>query len=56
MFTRMSSEGGLARCSACGAVVDASDEGRRIHLSWHRALDHTVIDLVALESLESVSA
>jgi len=34
----------LARCGECGAVVDASEDGRRIHTQWHASED-LLIDL-----------
>jgi hypothetical protein len=41
----------LARCGECGAVVDASEDGRRLHTEWHAELGpQPVIDLTELEA------
>jgi len=52
MFSQVSTAARLARCSSCGAVVDASDDGRRIHLRWHEAHEGSgIIDLRALDEV-----
>jgi hypothetical protein len=38
----------LARCGQCGAVVDASEDGRRLHTEWHMN-EPLVIDLTERE-------
>jgi hypothetical protein len=39
----------VARCDECGALVDASEDGRRLHTRWHLSDDPLVIDLTERE-------
>jgi hypothetical protein len=44
----------LVRCCACGSVVDASDDGRRIHATWHESFNTTLVDLTAFEEAQTL--
>jgi hypothetical protein len=50
MFHTIALPARLARCGACGALVDASEDGRRMHVAWHQGGVSPVIDLTALEA------
>lgn len=51
MFTKLVGQSGMVRCSTCGGMVDASDEGRGLHLAWHAAIDGAeVLDLTTYEA------
>ena len=50
MFHPIAEPSRLARCESCGALVDPSEDGRRLHVAWHASMEAGhVLDLTELE-------